>query len=430
MYTRFKIGDEMRKIASYFFDDVKRLKFGLLTLTMLAALGAAACGGKQESKKQTVETSPPPPPEPVFDRYWNDLARLLAGLDPLPGSVLDSLEKLPETERHRRVLQAEWNVKKQHLAKLEAFAESEFGDVRKLDRTVFYPFSGPDFITIHTLFPRAKKYVMFGLEQEGTPPDVFKLSRARYDYNLRNIQTALDDIMRLNFFMTLDMSVELHRAELSGVTPILMLLMALRENEVLDVKRFHLNSERRIVYLTDSSKIMQNPKDTSVTGVEIQFRKHKGKPIQTLQYFSFNAEDPALSRSKNLTEYLLALSPTTTYVKSASYLMHNAGFSIVRDIVLENSDFLMQDDTGLPWRMIDKNTFDVRLYGNYVTPIPIFRNYYQPDLVQAYQRDTTRKNVDFGLGYGNPTLTNFLTARRKAPRPVPAASKPDSAAQP
>ena len=411
---------------------MKRLKFGLwgVALAAFVAVVATACRGKQKTEEKAVEAPPPPPPEPVFDRYWNDFARLLAGLEPLPGSVLDSLEKLPETQRHRNVLQAEWSVKKQHLAKLEAFAEREFGDVRRLDRTVFYPFSGPDFITINTLFPNANKYVMFGLEQEGTPPDVFKLSRARYDYNLRNIQTALDDIMRLNFFMTLDMSVELHRAELSGVAPILMLLMALRENEVLDVKRFHLNADKQIVHLSDSSKIIQNPKDTSITGIEIKFRKQKGRPIQTLQYLSFNAEDPGISRSKNLTEYLLSLAPTTTYVKSASYLMHNAGFSIAREIVLENSDFLMQDDTGVPWRMLDKNLFNVRLYGNYITPIPIFRNYYQADLVQAYQKDTARKNVDFGLGYGNPTLTNFLTARRTAPRPAPVPSKNDSAAKP
>jgi hypothetical protein len=344
--------------------------------------------------------------------------------------VLDSLEKLPETQRHRQVLQNEWNIKKQHLAKLEAFAEREFADVRSLRRTVFYPFSGPDFVTINALFPRADKYVLFGLEQEGTPPDVFKLSRARYDYNLRNIQTALDDIMRLNFFMTLDMSVELHRAELSGVTPILMLLMALRENEVLNVRRFHLDSARNVVYLPDTSKIPQNPKDTTITGVEILFRKRKGEPIQTLQYFSFNAEDPSLGRSKNLTQYLLSLSPTTTYIKSASYLMHNAGFSLIRDIVMENSDFLMQDDTGIPWRMLDKNLFNIRLYGNYLTPIPIFRSYYQPDLAAAYQRDTARRNVDFGLGYGNPSLTNFLAARRTAPRAVVAPADSSTGAPP
>ncbi|MCS7086032.1 MAG: hypothetical protein RMM53_09795, partial [Bacteroidia bacterium] len=202
-----------------------------LALSVGIAIAAVACLESSSKRDETVQRDslPPPPPEPVYDRYWNDLARLLAGMDPLPGSVLDSLEKLPETVRHRQALQREWSVKKQHLTKLEAFAEREFGDVRKLDRPVFYPFSGPDFLTIHTLFPNAKIYVLFGLEQEGSPPRVFKLSRARYDYNLRNIQTALDDIMRLNFFMTLDMSVELHRAELSGVTPILMLSMALRE---------------------------------------------------------------------------------------------------------------------------------------------------------------------------------------------------------
>ena len=48
-------------------------------------------------------------------------------------------------------------------------------------------------------------------------------------------------------------------------------------------------------------------------------------------------------------------------VKSASYLLHNPGFSDVRDFLLKNSAAILQDDTGIPVKFLTIPTGDSAL---------------------------------------------------------------------
>ena len=41
-------------------------------------------------------------------------------------------------------------------------------------KVIFYPFSGPDYLTAHAFFPNADKYVMLGLEPVGKLPELKK----------------------------------------------------------------------------------------------------------------------------------------------------------------------------------------------------------------------------------------------------------------
>jgi hypothetical protein len=109
---------------------------------------------------------------------------------------------------------------KKQLEQLTAFSEHELAEVRALDRTVFYPFSGPDFITVYTLFPGANQYVLFGLEPEGRiPPDLTSIPQDRLKGNLSVLQNSLADILTLSFFKTIDMAKDFKAAELDGTTP-------------------------------------------------------------------------------------------------------------------------------------------------------------------------------------------------------------------
>ena len=65
--------------------------------------------------------------------------------------------------------------------------------------TVFYPFSGPDFVNMHTLFPQARTYLMVSLEPVGEIPDL-AYGGARYFYP--GLERSLYDLLQMSFFIT------------------------------------------------------------------------------------------------------------------------------------------------------------------------------------------------------------------------------------
>ncbi|MCS6904026.1 MAG: hypothetical protein RML72_08435 [Bacteroidia bacterium] len=354
--------------------------------------------------------------EVAYNRYWNDLARYLGGLPPKEGSVLDSVEYRPDAIAHRDFFEKNWSVKDSILLKkLSRWSKIELEQERKRAHTVLYPFSGPDFVTIHTLFPDASRYVMFGLELEGKVPKPSSLPPAELSQNLKNLAFSLDAIFNKSFFFTLNMSADLYRTSFRGVLPILLAFVSRCNNEVLEVKHFKINSQGRIEYYPDSVNFVQQTRDTIITGVEILFRslEKPSAPIQTLHFLCFDASNGYYKSRPELDAFFLSLEPAYTYIKAASYLLHGYDFELIRNRLISISAMILQDDTGIPYRMFDPQQWKIQLYGKYTTPIPIFASKYQLDLDRAYASDTTIRPVDFGLGYkAGWGPTNLLKATR------------------
>lgn len=403
--------------------NTPRLFLLLLLLTGWAAtLNGCRNAPKEKPKAETeVRDTVPQEPEVKYDRYWNDLARYLGGLEPLAGSVLDSIDQRPEAVKHRQFIEKEWKWKDSTLLKpLANWSQQEYPSEYASDRTVFYPFSGPDFVTIVTLFPRANRYVMFGLEVEGNVPRVLSLPKDRLAVNLTNLQNSVIDNIRDSFFYTLDMSSDLYRSDLKGTTPILLFMLARTGKEVLDVKRVKINAAGEVEHLPEDDPTPQTPNDNIATGVEVLFRDSPRSPVQRIQYLCFNAEDKHFQQQKQIHSFFQSLRPTTTYLKSASYLMHNFYFSIVRNIVLDVSDHLLQDDTGIGFRFFDQSVWEPSFYGTYSRPIPIFASYYQADLAAAYKTGPV-KPLTFNMGYKSSTNL-MVVRRRKSPAGAESAS--------
>jgi hypothetical protein len=99
----------------------------------------------------------------------------------------------------------------------------------------------------------------------------------------------------------------------------------------------------------------------------------------------------------------------TTYIKSASYLMHKSYFSTIRNTILAKSIAILQDDSGIPYRFFNKSKWAIRLYGTYDGPIELFKDHMEEDLKAAYERGAQPLTVR--LGYGKQS--NMLLATRK-----------------
>ncbi len=341
-------------------------------------------------------------PEIQYDRKFNDAARLMAGLEPLEGSTTSEHDTLPSVIKHRKVFNQLFEKKQNdQLNPLRKLVVEEMKEAHLSDRNVYYPFAGADVVTIHTIYPNAKNYVMFGLEIEGKIPDFSKIPAKNMEKNLTNLNQSISHLMSLSFFMTKHMAGDFIRTDFYGTTPILMAFIARMGNELLDVQHVKLNKQGDIeVYNPEEEKIKQSPWDDIMTGIQFKFRKDKKSPIQTLTYFCLNIANENMEKNNEFLLFLDKYKPTNTYVKAASYLMHGANYSIIRDKLLEITEVLLQDDSGVPYRFFKNDSWKVTLYGKYNGPIPLFKGHFQKDYFNDYKENKDKiRDLDFGIGY-------------------------------
>ena len=94
-------------------------------------------------------------------------------------------------------------------------------------------------------------------------------------------------------------------------------------------------------------------------------------------------------------------------------MVHEPGFSTIRNQVLAQSGAVLQDDSGVPYHFYVSPPWNVQLYGAYVQPYGTsFRWLEQKDLKLAYQTQNPRP-LPFRMGYGYHAVpSNLLFATR------------------
>ena len=103
----------------------------------------------------------------------NDTARFLAGLPPAADSPLAALTKDAGWQQHANAFNASFQrVDQEQIAKIRTWSAAHLTESRP---TMFYMFSGPDFLYANAFYPKAKTYVFAGLEPAGEVPDLTTL---------------------------------------------------------------------------------------------------------------------------------------------------------------------------------------------------------------------------------------------------------------
>ena len=336
----------------------------------------------------------PAAPEPTFD----EIAGLLAGLP----EAVPSLAAIRETavwKQYAEALDKSWaDLEAKRLKPMRAWAEKELFRVRPSSKWLFYPFGGPDFLTAFEFFPDAETYVLMGLEFCGRlpRPDLWKGRQA--EAFLKNFSASLSDFFEKSYFITKHMDETIYgQGQVEGVLPLICLFLKRTGHRVLDIGRIEYDARGQAVNLDyDKQK-----KATRPYGLKIRFSAEGSATMKTIVYISSNLENKTFAKDSPLHRNLGQLpAGLTTYVKSASYLMHYATFTHIREIVLDKSQFILEDDTGIPYKAFKAKDWRIQLYGEYAKPIKDFSGVDQPDLKKAY--DDAAKTIEklpFHLGY-------------------------------
>ena len=274
--------------------------------------------------------------------------------------------------------------------------------------TLFYPFSGPDFLHANVFFPNYDTIVMIGLEPTGSA-DV-KLSQYTDPQVFSDITRSLSAILNHSFFLTKAMAVDFTNTKLNGTLPVFMHFFSRTGYSIYSVED---------VFLKSNSEIVNMKENKSVEGLYkgVCYQVIKDNKLKLIYYFSMNLMDGNYNNNNGLKDHpeiglmMDLLNIKTTYLKAASYLLHNDSFSILRNLILKYTDQLVQDDSGLPIKyLINNKSWNTTFYGYYTNPISLFDVRYQQDLYNCYHNPSVPAGeLPFGIGYKSIAGTSNMS---------------------
>ncbi len=383
--------------------------YAKLLLSLSVALLILSCDRSSVGVARSLPNQHMSDPVPR-SRDADDVGRFLAGLPGTPGSPFEELEKEDAWQEHRRLLDADWNkVETRSLPAMRAFQKNELSGAAITNSIIFYPFSGPDALMLTVFFPRNEDYVMVGLEPAGTLPSFHQLEDEDQETYLGQVRDTVYSELHRSFFITRQMDRQFRGQVSDGLLPTILELLVRTGNTVLGFRYVRLDERGEII---ERAVTYRAPGRIGNKGVEIDFRRDQDQSIHKLYYFSVNLSDDRLREDPQFLAFLSGLKGMTSFFKATSYMTHQPGFTTIRDEVLANSEAILQDDSGIPYRYLDNAIWQVQLFGSYDHPYGSFEHLVQPDLKKAYA-SLGPKPLDFRIGYGFGRVpSNLLLASR------------------
>ncbi len=347
----------------------------------------------------------------------DDAARFLAGLPGRGTSPFKIHESDPAWREHSRRLDAMFaDFRERRAPQMREFARLELSRREDLACPVFYPFSGADALTLLSFFPGRKTYVMAALEPPGRVPLAREMPADALPRLLPPLASTLESLLHKSFFVTREMDRQLRGQAADGVAQPLLIQLARAGYVITGVEYITLDGRGRPASRHQDVRRAQGGGNR---GLRLDLlAPDAGRPAE-LYYFSLNLDDAHMRRNEEFATFVSSLGPVCTMLKATSYMLHDANFSRIRSLILDRSALILQDDTGIPWRMLSAGRFDVQLFGDYEKPYgKPFGFRLQRDLRAAYDNPQSRvKPLKFRIGYGaGKVASNLQLARRKGGR--------------
>lgn len=338
-----------------------------------------------------------------------DVARVLAGMDAANGrGDYSTVRELPGWLTHQQRLNELWGeYQVRHEQPIRAWAAREIRDLVGAP-AVFYPFSGPDFLFANAFFPHADTFVLCGLEPAEPLPPLASLSGDEIDAGLSGLRTAINNVMQYSFFITKDMRNDLQATRFRGVLPVLLVFLARSGHTIDSVDTIRLDA--------GGNPVLSDAASGNTQGLLIRARGPNGAARRVF-YIRQDLSNDSMHAGAPFLRLIDQLGRPPAFTKSASYLMHEDGFSVIRDYLLRRPQAVVQDPSGVPYRAFVQRGWNLRLYGNYLRTLDLFgESCQQPDLAAAYQEGRHgAQPLPFGIGYlYQPSTTCLMVAR--APR--------------
>jgi hypothetical protein len=347
---------------------------------------------------------------PVSSSTWDARAKFLAGVPLDPAEPLAAMQLRPAYRAHATEFEKMWARYNEHyFTPMRAWSAAELAPKIPMGAPVIYFFGGPDAISPLAYFPEAPDFLLGGLEPVGSVPNPDALPADRLEAAMSSLRKSTGVILSFGFFITKDMKSELEAGEFKGVTPILLVFLAMSGCEVLDVSYFGVRGDGHSGECAAGGQAKGE-----LPGVRITFRKNPESQPQRIHYVQANVADDELKTRSGLLLWAGGFGLGNVYLKAASYLLHEGYFSTIRGFLLGQARSVLQDDSGIPLSFFQDGEWRVWFFGTYTGTLDIFKKYHQAQLVDAFR--TSGVPLPFGTGYKwRVGQSNLLLAVKQPP---------------
>ncbi len=346
-------------------------------------------------------------------RDADDTARFVAGLPGTPGSPFANLEATEAWKEHRILMDEAWGAAESGLiGGLREFQKQQLDSIALRNSTVFYPFGGPDALSVTVLFPQRPLYVIVGLEPAGTLPGIAQIQKADLAKYLSQTRATTESVLGRSFFITREMDRQFRGQITDGLMLPILHLLVRTHHTILSFRYVRIDEQNQVIERATSYRA---PGRFGNKGVEIEFKTDSDQTTHKLYYFAVNLSNERLRENTPFQAYLSHLNMPTTFFKATSYMTHRANFSLIRELVLSSSGAILQDDSGIPYRFFGPDRWSVELYGEYTRPYGSFRWLEQPELRKAYKASDP-KPLPMRIGYGYSKVASNLLLATKTSR--------------
>jgi hypothetical protein len=363
---------------------------------LLCCLGLLALPAQAMVTCSKADASTLSSPNPAGDAP--QVARLLAGVAS-PGEAAAS----PTFSQYVSAVNDGWKAYVQNLGQpLSAWATREIR--QEVGRTVFYPFSGPDLPTVLAVYPTASRFVMISDQYALKYFDPFALKDSELAKLVKEMGDSWTSFGQRGFFVTQELNRSGgHKYHMSPS----MILMAFAVRLGYEIRAIHPTCLEPV----DLSIRPSAAKDARWGSVRLELRKD-GRDI-VVDYIQQDLSNRGLGKHPEARALIESLTKGPVLLKAASHLPQQPGFSIIRNAILVNTPMLVQDETGLEYDAM-ANSFNVKLYGEYVGAHRQFKEATNPSLIKAYKdRAKDVRPLDFKLGYEKEAGSAIQVGTRK-----------------
>lgn len=329
---------------------------------------------------------------------WNEIGRALAGQAPARPFQDEATREVWTS--YAEAVRANWHEYSERMASpMRQWSSTE---VPAAQATVFYPFSGPDFATLDNVFPRANRYVMIAMQRAERPVDLLRLKPQSAVQTLEVLTDAWRHYGRDGFFVTEYLDRYLTRNQVRiGASTFLLTFFQLKGYQVNDISP---------IRVTDQGDIEVMARETR-EWLSVRFSLvRNGSPV-TLDYLRIDLSDKGLSQNPGHHAFVRQMAQHPSLLKAASHLPQNKTFSMVAQALLDQGQFILQDETGLKYTRLNEQ-FETVLYGRFEKAHGAFPSYHR-DLARAFTERRDIRPLNFRVGYYKDGNYVLIAARRR-----------------
>jgi len=276
---------------------------------------------------------------------------------------------------------------------------------KNLPTVVVYPFGGGGLVSALATFPEASEITTISLEPAGDVRAVDSISSERLRQELAVHRDHLERLFAKAHSRTDNLEKE-SKTELPGEIVFALAALAVHGAEPVSLRYFRLRPDGSQAFVTqediDDAAHHPRAKHALFDNVELRFRLRgdAGAGTQVLKHIAFNLDDAHLKADPSLLAYLSSKGKVAAMTKAASHLLWNEHFSLIRGWIVDHTDWMISDSTGIPPRVAQAAGFTQETFGRFDGPAPfgLVDERDADDFKRLFAAEPAR-NLAFRFGY-------------------------------